>query len=158
MVTSRGRALVLSLGLLLAAWSVASCSRADNPLELAQHRLEERLVAPCCWRGTLGDHTSELAFELRAEVRRRLEANESVGAIEADFVRRYGERVRALPADSDPRWIAIAVLSALVGAGLFVLWRVLHPRRARTGPPATSGAALDDEYQTRLDDELATVE
>src|SRR5262245_9645491 len=46
-------------------------------------RLEGRLLAPCCWIQTLDVHGSEVAVGLRTEIRHRLRAGESAGAIEA---------------------------------------------------------------------------
>jgi cytochrome c-type biogenesis protein CcmH len=56
-----------------------------------------RLRAPCCWNQTLDVHASPTADGLRDEIRKRAAAGETIAAIEADVVKRYGERIRAVP-------------------------------------------------------------
>lgn len=141
--------------------------------ELASSELGDRLLAPCCWRDPLRAHPSPLADQLRAEIQARLAAGETAAQIEDDLVRRYSERIRALPAGGDPRWMILAFSAALAGVGLFALFRVVKPRLARsshathvtpvpptTGAPAQTAQARpeDDDYRLRLDEELAAVD
>lgn len=119
-------------------------------------------MAPCCWRQPLRDHESELASQLRQEVRERLATGETSASVEADLVQRYGERIRALPGGGgDPRWMIIAACSALAGAGLFALGRMV--KRSRSPLPSIASAAAGPSaaelvYQERLDDELAAID
>lgn len=116
------------------------------------------MLAPCCWRQPLRDHESELASQLRQELRARLAAGESSSALEADLVERYGERIRALPGGGgDPRWVIVAACAALAGAGLFALSRLVKGRAPGLGVPEPAGA-LDARDLDRLDDELAAVD
>lgn len=134
---------------------IVACSSERGPTTVA-HEVEDRLLAPCCWKGTLREHSSELAHQLRGEIERRAAAGESVGAIEADMIQRYGEQIRALPAGRDPRWMIAAGFAALAGFGLVVLARV---RRARRGAGTTDAKPpASPEYESRLDDELAAVD
>jgi len=118
-------------------------------------QLQERLLAPCCWKGTLRDHESETASALRGEIMSRVAANEASAAIENDFVKRYGEKIRALPAGSDPRWIIplVAGVAAIVGLALLVM--LGRRRNTSEEPPAKE---LDSAYADRLDDELAAID
>jgi cytochrome c-type biogenesis protein CcmH len=163
----------LRAGLLLLAILALATACEPRPADhaITALELEDRLVAPCCWRDPLRDHHSEIADQLRAELRARLEAGETAKAIEADLVQRYGERIRALPPDSDPRWLIVAASAALAAAGVFALWRMLRrpslqaatarPPSSGTAMPHTDGAAGQPadsaDYETRLDDELAAV-
>jgi len=150
---SRRRAsIVLALAL------ITACSEDRDQLASHQHELEQRLLAPCCWRQSLADHESPVATALRTEIRERLARRETPAAIEDDLVQRYGDKIRALPEGSDPRWIvgtiaSGAVLLALVGLGWFVRRR-RAPRRA----PLTNEALFEGEYAERLDDELLAVD
>ena len=145
-------------------WLAVACAARGHDPQIAEHMLEERLLAPCCWREPLRDHISDSAAALRAEVRTRLASGEPPASIEADLVERYGERIRALPADGDPRWMIVAAFAALAGAGLFALWRVLHPRAALLSevPPSAdvsgADASVHAAYESRLDDDLAAVD
>jgi cytochrome c-type biogenesis protein CcmH len=158
------------LALLLISMLAACQERSEEGAQLdAEHALEERVLAPCCWRQSLRDHESELASSLRAEISARLRAEESASAIEDDLVRRYGERIRALPAESDPRWILVAAFAAFAGMGLYAISRLV--RRPPSQPSAAAGsgvvllaAAAERErtrqlaYEQRLEDELSVVD
>jgi cytochrome c-type biogenesis protein CcmH/NrfF len=156
-------------GLLVILWCVlgclaglgAGCSGDVPDSELGAHELGDRLLAPCCWREPLRAHPSELAEQLRSEIRRRLADGEAVGRIEADFVSRYGERIRALPEGSDPRWMILFASAALSTTGLLALFFMARPRlrRSRPSTPSPSPALADDtDYRLRLDEELAAID
>lgn len=162
MPTSYSRFLIV-----LGTTGALSCSGAPDDIHGAQHAraVEERLIAPCCWVQTLDVHESETATNLRTEIRQRLERGESGASIEDDLAARYGEKIRAVPKGKDPRRIipfitAIATLSSLVGLG-FVLRKWLRRGQTNLAQPAlATGTTLVpvDDYETRLDDELARFE
>jgi cytochrome c-type biogenesis protein CcmH len=144
-----------------AALAAPGCGRAVAPTpDAAQHRLEQRLLAPCCWRESLADHTSPTADALRAEVAARLGAGEAAAAIEADLVARHGDRIRALPAGRDPRWLIGAVGATLMLASLGGLAAWYRRRRAHpaAATPAAPPAPERDADRERLDDELLAVD
>lgn len=141
---------------LLIWWGLlALVACADTPRDLVDE-LQTRLFAPCCWRQTLADHESPLASELRAEISRRVRSGDSPGAIEADFVARYGERIRALGTSTDPRLLVGAITAAACAGGLALLWSVLR-RSRRTGrcDALAHETTTDPRYSEQLDDELA---
>jgi hypothetical protein len=76
-------------------------------------------------------------------------------AIETDFVKRYGEKIHALPAGSDPRWFVplVAGITAFVGLALVAM---LGRRRRTTSESPAKDA--DAAYADRLDDELAAID
>jgi cytochrome c-type biogenesis protein CcmH len=121
--------------------------------------LESRLYAPCCYGGTLDIHGSELARALRAEIENRIARGETTESIQADFVSRYGNEVLAARSDApiEGMGVVLASLMLLSGCGLAcVLWRWKRRSPSATDPnvavhPSTAG----DEFDTRLDDELA---
>jgi cytochrome c-type biogenesis protein CcmH len=103
-------------------------------------RLEGRLLAPCCWAQTLDIHGSDIATQLRHEIRSRLKTGESADAIEASLVARYGEKMRAVP-DRVPLdkmggigWLGVALAAGFIG---IVLWR--WRQRGATQPPEPAG-------------------
>lgn len=140
-------------GLVLIFAIVAGCHGPDD----AVGALEERLLAPCCWRQSLRDHESPIATQLRAEIRQRVAAGDSPAQIEADFVRRYGEEIRALPRGKDPRWIigVVVATGVVTSAALLVL---VFRRRRRPPVAALAVRAEDPDDAERLDDELARVD
>ena len=119
--------------------------------------LEQRLVAPCCWVQTLDVHDSPVARDLRAEIRRRLQAGEPASRIEADLVERYGDRIRAMPPGNPLAKTAAVVWAAVALAG--VLLAVVVRRWVKRGKVAgaettVQGSPPRDEYDEKLDDQL----
>ena len=124
--------------------------------------LEQRLRAPCC-RGLLLDaHESEATHALRREIRARLEQGESSAAIEATFVRRYGESIVAVPLDADPRSGVAIVLAVVLAATalLIAVFGLRWVRRSRATVLLPQGATSDrdDELDSRIDAELRSLE
>jgi cytochrome c-type biogenesis protein CcmH len=105
--------------------------------------LEGRIMAPCCWTQTIDIHGSEIANDLRREIRKRLRGGESADTIQASLVDRYGERILG------------------AGAGSFMMLK--RWRRRSTGAPAAAvpaGAAPKGEaaLDARLDAELRALD
>jgi cytochrome c-type biogenesis protein CcmH/NrfF len=145
-----------ALALVLAL--LGACTAGKDELARHQHELEERLLSPCCWRQTLADHESPVATALRTEIHDRLARREPPASIEGELVRRYGDKIRALPEGGDPRWIigAIAVGGSIIALGVIGL---LVQRRRTPVEAALPGEALfEGEYAERLDDELLAVD
>ena len=70
----------------MAAPAHEPASREDlsaGPPAPGERALEGRLLAPCCYQGTLDVHESESAAALRMRIRGRLHAGETVEAVEA---------------------------------------------------------------------------
>ena len=135
--------------------AVASAPSSAAPDEAI---VQGRLLAPCCYLQTLDVHESPMATDLRLEVRTRLWAGESAGAIEDDFVARYGERVRAVPKGQDPRGLMFVfamgmLVATAIGLGALVRRWLRTPRDAPRVVSETRDA-LDD----RVDEELRTLE
>jgi cytochrome c-type biogenesis protein CcmH len=133
-----------------------------------EHALASKLLAPCCWNQTLDVHTSDVALNLRREIRTRLSAGETPAAIEADLVARYGDRILAVPEGSPLGTVAAIALGAVGLAGLGILllgfrWRRRTRRAEATetaggSDPRASAHGSDggptDEWDERLEAEL----
>ena len=116
--------------------------------------LEARLLAPCCWGSTLDMHDSEIAHDLRAEIETRLAHHESVDAIQADMVARYGDKILAARSDTPIKNMGIVLtLVALAAAGAFAL---LVRRWTRQAP--VPERSPHDELDARIDAELADLD
>jgi cytochrome c-type biogenesis protein CcmH len=109
-------------------------------------------------------HGSDIATQLRHEIRSRLKAGESPDAIEASLVARYGEKMRAVP-DRVPLdkmggigWLGVALAAGFIG---LVLWRwrqrgVAHAS-GLAGPgemPRKSGSEASEASDDQLESEL----
>jgi cytochrome c-type biogenesis protein CcmH/NrfF len=127
-------------------------------------RLEEALVAPCCYHEPVSRHQSDVAVEMRAEITRMVAEGKSDHEI-LDYYRvKYGEAVFAEPQGLEG-WVVRGVpfLALLLGIGLVSRlawkWRSKIERRARhDGKSPDSGEATQDsipeEYRGRIEREL----
>jgi len=116
--------------------------------------LEGKILAPCCWNQTVDIHGSEIANQIRREIRTRLKAGETADTITASFVQRYGSKILAMPSDSPLSSIALTMLVGIgaVGvAGIFMLkrWRV-----AGAAPKPNANQKRDEVSNDRLDARL----
>jgi cytochrome c-type biogenesis protein CcmH len=142
----------IRLSLVVLVVILASCRAPREPAR----ELEDRLYSPCCYQQSLRDHESPIANALRAEIESRIAAGEAADAIEQDLVRRFGEKIRALPTGADPRWMI-----ALVGAIASLLGIILVARavkRQTSSRASVTFARVTDEEMERLDDELALID
>ena len=139
-------ALAIAAGVFLASGSSAAPSA---------KALEARLLAPCCFGGTLDVHDSDIARDLRVEIERRVGAGEGTDRIEADLVERYGERILAMP---NPRAWSVTTLAVALAIGFAMIVLALRTRswvaETSRSATATGPAGPRDEYDVRLDAEL----
>lgn len=128
-------------------------------------RLEGQILAPCCWNQTLDIHGSEIANGLRREIRTRLRSGQSTETIQADLVKRYGEKILAVPPSSPLKSFAIGLSVAFGLAGVGSAWLLLRwRRRARAERAVGRQKAAQglregrDEWDDRLESELQRLE
>jgi len=126
--------------------------------------LEGRIRAPCCWNQTLDIHGSPISNELRREIRRRLKGGETQDAIQADFVRRYGDRILAVPPGNPLKDVGVFLSLAFGAAGIAAGAMLLRWRRRALADRAAALAAEQkgkkskprerDAYDDQIDAEL----
>jgi cytochrome c-type biogenesis protein CcmH len=134
--------------------TAGSAPTSDAPAP-GERAIEGRLMAPCCWAQTLDVHESEIAVDLRHEIRARLIKGQSATVIEGDLIDRYGPRMVAAPPGDPLKKIAvvIALIAAISGLGIgLVLKRWVHRSTIPQPDPSRSGGR--DEWDDRLDAEL----
>jgi cytochrome c-type biogenesis protein CcmH len=127
-------------------------------------RLEESLVAPCCYREPVSRHQSDVAVEMRGEITRMVIEGKSDHEI-LDYYRvKYGDEVFAEP-QGMAGWVVRGVpyLVLLMGVGVVARlawkWRFGTARQAGQdgGAHGTEKAAQDaipEEFQLRIEREL----
>ena len=116
--------------------------------------LEGKILAPCCWNQTVDIHGSEIANEIRREIRHRLRAGEPAAAIQASLVDRYGAKILAMPADSPLAGIALTVLVAIGGVGVAGFFMLKRWRRAGVSSKTSKKEQRDEASNERLDERL----
>jgi cytochrome c-type biogenesis protein CcmH len=104
--------------------ALARVAHAD-PLDDEARRIGKQLQCPVCSGASVADSPSDLAGQMRAVIRSKLDAGETDQQIVAYFVERYGDGILIEP----PRHgIGLAVWLApilILVAGGVLLWRLL---------------------------------
>ncbi len=108
--------------------------------------LTEELRCPKCQNQNLADSNSEIAIDLRAEVRRMLEEGKSDTEIINFLVARYGDFVRYRPPVKSTTWLLWGGPGLLVLLGLMAAVIVRRQNRGKAEP-----AGLSPEEQQKLD-------
>src|SRR4030066_2025146 len=118
------------------------------------------LSCPVCQGQTVAESNSELATQMRAIIKQKLEKGESKQEIIAYFVNRYGETILGAPPPKGANWL-IWVLPALAllfgGAGIAIF---LHKSKSDKGKEKTKEISneqpiqAESKYLEKLDEEL----
>jgi cytochrome c-type biogenesis protein CcmH len=145
-----------ALAVVVVALGLASPAAAACPT-LAD--LEGELICPTC-KTTLDQSDAPVARQMRAYIRRRVEACASEQQIKDELVANYGPSVLAAPPREGFHWLAwLLPLVGLAGGAAVVsvlVWRWSRTRQAAPATPESNGRPdLDPELERRLDRELA---
>jgi cytochrome c-type biogenesis protein CcmH len=139
-----GRLLPAALLALLVLTLVPTVSA--DPLDEATRRVARQLMCPVCEGQTVADSNSGLAADMRAVIRGKLQAGESEQQILDDFVRSYGDSIRAEP---PKRGLGLVVwvgplLAIGIGAAILALLAKQWARRRPTSPTPAAPAILEE--------------
>lgn len=157
-----GRLNRLSVLLLLLAGWIGAASAADA--EQRAKEIEGKLMSPCCMSGTVADHGSAIAYEMKDEIRAMLLDGQTEREILDHYVAQYGPQILSMPRAQGFNLTAylLPVLLFLLGAAAVVLALRRWQSREQPAPAAETGAApaapLDPEYLARLQSELSKLD
>ena len=122
------------------------------------------LMCPVCQGQTVAESNSELATQMRAIIKQKLEKGESKQEIITYFVNRYGETILGAPPPKGANWL-IWVLPALAllfgGAGIAIF---LHKSKSEKDKRKTKAifnepqVQAESKYLEKLDEELKEFE
>jgi cytochrome c-type biogenesis protein CcmH/NrfF len=87
-------------------------------LEATAKRLEDKLIAPCCFAQTVANHYSDVAARIKGQIRQMLAQGKTEQQILNSYVRVYGERILAEPVAQGFNWPAYLLPSLAVIAGI----------------------------------------
>lgn len=126
----------LAAGALLCALGVADAETSKERVE----RLQNSLLAPCCFAEPVGRHQSEPAVKMRLEIARLAADGKSDEEIIGLYVREFGEKILVNPRSRPGGWSLAApwALTALGAAGVSALiwkWRRQAATATAGGPP-----------------------
>lgn len=129
--------------------------------------IEGKVMAPCCWTQTVAEHQSDIAEQMKAEIRNLIAQGRGEDEILDQYVDRYGPAILASPRAGGFDLLAylLPVVAVAVGAAAITLWlfrrsRLSAPDVDRTGRAfddagSTSPGLQDRPLRTRLEDELS---
>ncbi|NUO79231.1 cytochrome c-type biogenesis protein CcmH [candidate division KSB1 bacterium] len=120
-------------------------------------RVAGQLMAPCCWSGTADAHTSQIAYDMRVQIREALAQGKSTEEILQAYVEMYGERILAKPTKSGFNLLAWLLPFVALVVGGFAMWRFLHRNTAPVKAPIATTEA-NDPYLQRVEKELKEFE
>ena len=105
----------------LAVWSLVTDGGGSSSIDARVRGISSGLRCPVCQNLSVADSPSDLARDMRATIRTRLEAGDTPGQIRAFFVERYGEwLVFEPPARGAGVFPWIAPSLALLGGAVLV--------------------------------------
>lgn len=143
------RALALAALALLLFAGIATAQ--EDPIDVQTREIAKGLKCPICENLSVADSPSQLAGDMRAIIRTKLQQGESPAQIQAYFVDRYGEEVLLDP----PRhgfallvWALPALIIAL-GAGILGV-ALLRWVRSGPGPEPEATDEEVEEYEERI--------
>ena len=116
-------------------------------------RVEQRLLAPCCYSQPVGQHLSAEAAEMRIEIEAMAASGQSESAIIEHYKQQYGERILVVPDGGTGRVLFILPLAALILLSTILVWALRRMVRAGGRPSARP----DQEELERLRREFSEV-
>ncbi len=127
-----------------------------NTVDEQARQIAKRLQCPVCEGVSVADSPSELAGQMRAVIRSKLEQGESEQQIVAYFVERYGDAVLVEP----PRrgfglavWLGPVAVLLVGGVFLAMLLRAwLRPRWVPTAAPGPAVTSTNGRHPERHDE------
>ncbi|MGH7900759.1 MAG: cytochrome c-type biogenesis protein [Thermodesulfobacteriota bacterium] len=141
----------------LASFSILSPTLSDT-IDDEASEISYHLMCPVCQGQSVAESNSELAKDMRAIIRKKLEQGSTKEEILAYFVERYGESILGSPPAKGANWLlwilpAFAILSGGIGIGFFLY----RSKTNRLQPEPTKESELispSSEYIEKLDREL----
>ena len=117
-------------------------------------RIEDAVLAPCCYAEPVSRHQSEIAVKMRIEIAKWVAAGKTDQEILDAYVQQYGRKVLVDPRTIPSWWAHWVPWLALILGAIFALWLL---RRWRANPaPQAPIPNLDVGALPDFDDEEST--
>jgi cytochrome c-type biogenesis protein CcmH len=135
---------VLLLSALIALPVGAAPAETSGEQQARVQRIEDAVLAPCCYAEPVSRHQSEIAVRMRLEITKWVAAGKTDQEILDAYVQRYGAKVLVDPRMKPGPWTHSVPWLALAAGTAFTIWLL---RRWRSGPmpaPSSSAETLPD--------------
>lgn len=157
--SSLGAFLLISFLFLL---FVISCSSETLTLEERAQSIDKQLMCPVCPAETIDQSQAELAVQMRALVRQKVQAGETKDQILAFFVESYGESVLSRPPSQGFNILVWVVPPLALIGGLALVWMAVRQLGQRRPVPRAAGPQAPSQalapYLAKVDAEFLAFE
>lgn len=153
---------VVAVGLLLAARSVAAQDQKPTPSDDDVNRVAKQMYCPVCENIPLDVCPTQACHDWRELIREKLGQGWTDQQIKDYFANQYGDRVLSEPPRRGLNWVVYVLPVVAFLGGAVIVWRVLASMKR--GSPAQAGSAGEppvetpvdakDPYLARLEEEL----
>jgi cytochrome c-type biogenesis protein CcmH len=160
-------AALAGLLLALAVWGGIAWGQAATPAPGREVTPDEvnavarELWCPLCSGVRLDSCELKACTQMKEMIALKLAEGEDVESIKRYFIAQYGPQVLGEPPREGFNWLAwILPVVAVIGGGFF-FWRMTQrmmqtpPRATQPAAPARTPASADDDYERKLEEELA---
>ena len=120
------------------------------------NEVAKELIAPCCYTQTVADHPSEIAEQIKCQIKMMIDRGISKQQIINFYVKQYGEKILASPPKSGFGLTAYLIPLAFLLLATSLIVSVTR-RWAREGKSSYQPLPLkqaDKEIEKRLEEEL----
>lgn len=120
-------------------------------------RVEDALLAPCCYSQSVAQHMSPVAEQMRREITEMVIAGESETAIVDHYKALYGERILIVPSGGTGTVLFLLPAAGVVlGSGMVLLFlrKALKPRADTSVPAAAANPRRSPDTPRDEIDEL----
>ncbi|MDP2977177.1 MAG: cytochrome c-type biogenesis protein CcmH [Anaerolineales bacterium] len=150
--------LVLIVIILAFAWVRTAYAQQPTPSDDEVNTIAKQLYCPVCENTPLDVCPTQACAQWRELIRQMLAEGKSADTIKQYFVEQYGARVLSEPPRTGLNWLIYLLPPLAFLAGAYILYRAFRSWRALDKQPAgaeeAETPAAEDEYVTRLEDEL----
>ena len=125
---------------------------AKDPL---QKELEYMIMAPCCYGAPVGDHDSDAAKQVKAQIAQLLTEGKTSDEVLDMYVAIYGERILAQPRAQGFNVLAyvMPILIMVIG-GLLVIYVINQMTAPRPQAAQPSRQSYSDEFFQKIEREM----
>lgn len=144
--------------LILAVLLLAAPAALTPHQQAEVQRVEESLLAPCCYSQSVAQHMSPVAEQMRQEIAEMVGSGKSEAAILDHYKAMYGERILIVPGGGTGRVLyVLPALGVALGAAMLILFlrNALNPK---SNAKLSSGAAIPADPRGVLRAEMDRLE
>jgi cytochrome c-type biogenesis protein CcmH/NrfF len=127
---------------------VSAAAEPPDQQKVRARRIEDAVLAPCCYAEPASRHQSEIAVKMRVEIAKWVAAGKTDAEIMDAYVQQYGSKVLVDPRTIPGWWTPWVPWLAVIFGVVFALWLLRrwrsHPAPAESPLPSLDVRALPD--------------